>query len=427
MATILRLEPREGDLRRWTIGLAVSSDCRRLSAALVTARGRGMDVQPEIVDGVTTSIPGHVAGLFDQLTETSSLPAQELAGSVGNLRAALAELQSSTIDSLLRQAAVSPGKILAIGVCDPGLWSFSHQMANSYLTLCDAARLAETTGMNVIDALPARDVARGGQGGPLAPLAEWALLRHPTFNRLLVDLGRTARISYLPRTHDRFGSAPILSLEVGPGTRLIDFLAQRFSNGEHSFDPGGRFAVQGQRIEELLDHWLSDPYFRRPLPRWHPRGVRPDRFLIDAMQMAVEEGWAIRDLLCTATHFVADAVSLAVRRRLPEDVKIDEVLVSGGGQQNGMLLREIGVRFPRTPLTRVGELGIQDESLGPACVAILALFHLDQVPANRPEITGADVGRVLGRLTPGSPQSWQRLLAEMGASRPDVRPLRSAL
>jgi 1,6-anhydro-N-acetylmuramate kinase len=92
-----------------------------------------------------------------------------------------------------------------------------------------------------------------------------------------------------------------------------------------------------------------------------------------------------------------------------------------------MLLREIGARLPKTPLTPIGELGIQTEYFAPACAAILAFFHLDQVPANRPEITGTDLARVLGRLTPGSPQSMQRLLAEMGVSRPAVRPLRSAL
>ena len=83
--------------------------------------------------------------------------------------------------------------------------------------------------------------------------------------------------------------------------------------------------------------------------------------------------------------------------------------------------------MPEVSFTRIADLGIDSEALEPACIAILALFHVDQVPANRPEITGAEVARVLGRLTPGSPQSWQRLLAHMGASRPEVRPLRSAL
>ena len=78
-----------------------------------------------------------------------------------------------------------------------------------------------------------------------------------------------------------------------------------------------------------------------PLPRWHPRGVRPERFLTDALQLAVESGWSVRDLLCTATHFIAETVALALRKTLPEDAAVDELIVTGGGQHNGMLLREI--------------------------------------------------------------------------------------
>jgi anhydro-N-acetylmuramic acid kinase len=145
------------------------------------------------------------------------------------------------------------------------------------------------------------------------------------------------------------------------------------------------------------------------------------------MNLATQRGWSIRDVLCTATHLVAETIALVVRQHLPQDAKIDEVLITGGGEQNGMLLREIAMRLPRVPLARIGDLGLPSEAVGAAAAAILALLHVDQVPANRPEITGADTARVLGRLTPGSPQNWQRLLAEMATCRPAARCLRSAL
>jgi anhydro-N-acetylmuramic acid kinase len=208
---------------------------------------------------------------------------------------------------------------------------------------------------------------------------------------------------------------------------LLDMLVERLTDGEEAFDPGGRYAVQGRRVQELIDHWLADPYLRRPLPRWHPRGVRPERFLLEAVQMAVERGWSIRDLLCSATHFIAESVGLAVHLRMPSDLAVDQIILTGGGRHNGMLLRELGAVFPGLPLLPIEDIGIEAEALGPACYGLLALFYLDQVPANRPEVTGADLCRVLGRLTPGSPQSWQRLVAEMADARPTVRPLRSAL
>ncbi|MGQ9576599.1 MAG: anhydro-N-acetylmuramic acid kinase [Thermoguttaceae bacterium] len=427
MTTILRFDTHLRDDRRWVVGLLVSSDCRRVSACLVAAAGRGLDLGPEIIGITTADVPDETAARFGRLSEPhagSGTP--EPTETLATLLAELAEIQSSLINALLAQTGVAPGAILAVGVHDPGLWSLATTHRIGYVGLCDAGRVAERTGLNVIDAFPSRDIASGGLGGPLTALPQWTLLKDPGLNRVLLDLGRTTRLSYLPRDIPGQRGKRILSLEVGPGTRLLDLLTQRLTDREHPFDPGGRFAVQGGCIRELIDHWLADPYFRRPLPRWHPRGVRPERFLLDALRMAVERGWSVRDLLCTATHFIAQTVALALDR-LPEGPPVDQIVLTGGGRHNGLLLQQIGQSVAGVAMVPVEELGIEPEALEPACIGILALFYVDQLPASRPEITGAEVSRVLGRLTPGCPQGWQKLLSEMAAGRPAIRPLRSAL
>jgi hypothetical protein len=70
---------------------------------------------------------------------------------------------------------------------------------------------------------------------------------------------------------------------------------------------------------------------------------------------------------------------------------------------------------------------IHSEAPGPARVAILAFIHLDQVPANHREMTGAEVAPGLGSLTPGASQSWQRIASTIYGTRPMVRPFRSAI
>jgi 1,6-anhydro-N-acetylmuramate kinase len=72
-------------------------------------------------------------------------------------------------------------------------------------------------------------------------------------------------------------------------------------------------------------------------------------------------------------------------------------------------------------------LGIAAEALSPASAAVLAMLHIDQTPANLPYLTGASAPRVLGRLTPGSAKSWNRLLRDLAFSRPLVTPLRAAV
>lgn len=420
MAKLLRLDvPHSGDQCRFSVGVSVSSKCTQVSAALVGTVQRGLNVQAEPSAAVTASVPKETAAMFGPPAASAA------AGSLAVFRAQLAEIEAALVIDLLRGLGVAPGRVLAAGVHDPGLWNFDRSGSSGYLGLCDAARLAESTGLNVIDAFPARDLARGGQGGPIGAVAQWVLLKHPTRSRVLLDLGRTVRMTYLPPVAMESAALRILSFDVGPGTSMLDMLAARLSGGQHRFDPGGRLAVQGRRIPPLVEHWLADPYFDRPLPRWHPQGVRPERFLADSMQMAVDSGWSVRDLLCSATHFIAETIAGALRRRLPEDATLDEIVVTGGGQHNGMLLREIG-RLTELPIVRLSE-NIPGDALAPASNAVLALLHLDQVPANHTAITGAEIPRVLGRLTPGSPQNWQKLLRTTGGVSPTLRPLRSAM
>ena len=341
-------------------------------------------------------------------------------------RAQLADVQAALVNQLSASMALSTNRILAAGVHDPGLWSIVHGESAGYLGLCDAARLAESTGLNIVDAFPARDLALGGRGGPITAVAQWVLLRSQLRNRVLLDLGRTIRLTYLPAASADRAETKVVCFEVGPGMAILDMLAQRLTDGQQHFDPGGRLAVQGHRIEELIRHWMRNPYFELPPPRWHPQGVRPERFLGDALQMAVSAGWSVRDLLCTATCFIAEMIVDTLARRLPEATEFDEIIVTGGGQQNGMLLGEIG-RLIKAPLIRDSELHMPLGALEPACIGVLALLYMDQIPASHTAISKTETPRLLGRLTPGSPQTWQRLLETCAANSPALRPLRSAM
>lgn len=404
---IIRAFPRAArvpESSRWTAGILVSSDASIVAAALVATTGHGLDCQVEIVADAVAPVPTQLAQSIRQLTtgeSDSSISAAQAASQ-------LAEIESALVDEILLPAQLSRERLLLIGVDDPGVWRFDSKRRTDYVSLCDAARLAESTNCNVLEAFPARDLAQGGLGGPVSALAEWVLLKHKTRTRVLLDLGRTVRMTYLPASQ-LAGPSRVLSFDVGPGTRLLDLLARRLTDGAQSFDPGGSLAVQGGQIAELVSHWLDDPYFERTLPRWHPWGVRPERFLAEAVQMAVDRGWSIRDLLCSATHFIAETIPRAIARLLPAAPSIDEIILTGGGKQNGLLLRAITSRLNGVEMIDVADVGISPNALGAASAAVLALFQIDQTPGNHPAITGTAAPRTLGRLTPGPPQSWTRL------------------
>jgi anhydro-N-acetylmuramic acid kinase len=244
---------------------------------------------------------------------------------------------------------------------------------------------------------------------------------------LLVDLGHTTRMTYLPPANAAGAADRVLAMDVGPGMALLDRLAAQLTAGRLSFDPGGTLAVQGRQIPELLEQLLGAAQFQRSPPYWQPHGIAPDWFLDHAIGAAVASGWSMRDLLCTATHLIAESVARAVVRHVPKSPPLGQLVFAGGGQQNGFLLREIGRRLPNVEGVRVDSVGIRAPDLSALSVAVLTVMHLDHVAQTRPLTTGTEVPRVLGQLAPGRPTTWQRLLRELCASCPVTLPLRSAI
>ena len=403
---------------REVIGISVATDGTRATAVLAGVVGQGLRCQMQIAATATQDLPDDVSNVFYELASDRNVSPGRLADLSNRLAVAQAELLREV------SSAAQTDRLLVAGVLDPGVWHIVDDVPQAWIALSDAARLAETTGLNVIDAFPARDLARGGLGGPIDALPQWVLLHDVKKTRVLVDLGRTSHITYLPAGG---GAGGVLAMDAGPGTALADRLTSQLTEGKHRFDPGGRLAVQGRQIAELSEMLLASSYFEQAPPRWHPHGVSSDWFFDESIRAALEASRSMSDLLCTATHLIAESVVRTIEERLPKSPVVDELILTGGGVKNGFLLRELTRRLPGTPCRPIGELGIAAELLDAASVAVLALLHLDQVSATHTLITGTAAPRVLGRLTPGTPQNWQRLLRQLASNVPATMSLRSAI
>ena len=168
------------------------------------------------------------------------------------------------------------GRALVIGELEPGLWARPRGGLVGYLPLSDPARLADLTGINVIDAFPSRDLAQEGRGGPLSPLPDWLLLHHPSKTRVLIDLGPAVRVTYLPASRDA-AVQRITSFVAGPGMRLVNRFARQLTADKQAFDLGGHWPCKASAIGELLDHWLADAELTNPDGFPRPRESLSDR------------------------------------------------------------------------------------------------------------------------------------------------------
>ncbi len=191
-----------GQRKRWTIGLAVSRRCRTLTAALVGSEGHGLANRPETFAHRQVALAPGISQLFDRLSRGAGRSGADVA----LLAAQLAESQAALLDDFSADVAPVCDRVLAVAVDDRGLWHDAGGLA-LWTGLCDSARLADLSGQNVIDAFAARDLAQDGRGRPLLALPSWLLLRDPQKNRIVVEIGRRWKLSYLPASRDAAGAA----------------------------------------------------------------------------------------------------------------------------------------------------------------------------------------------------------------------------
>ena len=396
-------------------------------AALVEAVGRGLDCRVRVRASAQCQLDDSIRDRYAAVASGNKSPA-----AVAYLARHLAVVQANMVRQVSSQAPdLGVNQVLLMGVHEAGFWHEADGVPIARLGICDTAALAHATGISVVDAFPDRDLAQGGRGGPVEALAQWVLLHDAKQQRVLVDLGRTIRLTYLPASSEAMGADRVIALEVGPGLSLTNTLARQLTEGKHDFDPGGRLAVQGRQVPELLSNFQAGSESEKGFPI----GTPPDRptesptksHVHASVAKALDARLSLRDVLCTATHYIAESVARCITERIPKRPPLAELVVTGGGEQNGFLLREIAGRLPELSLVRIGDLGYGPHELEPAAVAVLAILHIDQVPQTHTSISGTPAPRVLGRLTPGSPQNWQRLVRHIAENQPKMMALRSAI
>jgi anhydro-N-acetylmuramic acid kinase len=302
--------------------------------------------------------------------------------------------------------------VQCIGCSGQTIWHDVQGRFPSTMALGMASVVAERLGVTTVSDFRSRDVAAGGQGIPLEALADFLLYGHPQQDRVVLHLGGLAHVIGMPagcRLQE------MTAFEAAPCNVLLNTLMYHLTNGRESHDAGGKHAVQGKCLEPLLDKWLSHPFFQRRPPRSVVRHHFNEEFVVRVVQQARELQGTLHDLLCTATHFVARSITLALRHLLPARMLAGRVLLGGGGVRNGFLWHLLEQHLAGVSLCKTDEVGMPAQACKAAAFAVLAALTMDGVPGNVPSATGAAGSRLLGCLTPGSSGNWAHCLAWMAA------------
>ncbi len=330
------------------------------------------------------------------------------AAALCRLHAELGEWLAESALAVIEEAGLRPEDVDVVGTHGQTVW---HEppvagVRGATLQLGDPATIAERTGIPVVSDFRARDVAAGGQGAPLVPWQDRVLFSAPGRRRVLQNIGGMGNLTWLP---PRGEAGPLLAFDTGPGNAPIDAAVELATDGRERYDRNGARARRGKVDRALLERLLAAPFFAQAPPKSTGREVfgRP---YVEAIAREGGEPDEARwdDIVATLTALTAWSIVDAMRRwALPRG--IDEVVVSGGGARNPVLLEMVREGLAPVPVVTGEALGIDPDAKEAMAFAALAWAHVHGIPGNVPGATGARGPRVLGSWTPGA------------AGRPDPR------
>jgi len=308
------------------------------------------------------------------------------------LHVALGERFAAAILQLLAEAKVAPRDVAFVGSHGQTIW---HEPGRATLQLGDPAVIAERVGIRVVSDFRARDVAAGGQGAPLVPLVDVLLFGHPERGRLLLNIGGIANVTWVPRRGETSAS---LAFDTGPGVAVIDAVTRRIDPAA-PYDVGGEHARRGQQSARVLDALLADPFFVARPPKSTGREQFGSEYAERLLASVREAGGSENDAVATAVALTVETIARGIERWTPAP-PADELVVSGGGARNPVLLAQLTARVQPRPVVGFDRLFFDGEAKEALAFAFLGFLTSLGKAGNLPTATGARGPRVLGHVTP---------------------------
>ena len=287
---------------------------------------------------------------------------------------ALTDRYADAVSTLLQNSPVPREQITAVGCHGQTIrhlpaQSFSWQIGNPAL-------LAATTALPVIADFRSGDLARGGQGAPLAPAFHQAFFADRQERRMVVNIGGIANVSCLAP------GEPVRGWDTGPGNTLLDAWYRRHHK-RGRWDESGQWAASGAVHEDLLSRLLNDPYFQAPAPK----STGPEHFNLEWLESHAGlrlDRLADADVQATLLELTVRPIATAAAT-----MAADRVIVAGGGAFNTRLRHCLTERLGGIPLVASDEFGIPADQVESAGFAWLARerWHGRSVPLQA--VTGA--------------------------------------
>ncbi len=366
-------------------GLMSGTSLDGIDAVLVRVHGHGPATKYEQLAFVTHPFP---KGVKEFVLE-NSLPGHGSVDALCSMSILLAHLFADAVKAVAAEAGIPLESIDLIGSHGQTVHHMPQEQKlfgkriTSTLQLGDPSTIAKLTGITTVGDFRTGDMALGGEGAPLVPYFDYVAFRSAAKKRALLNIGGIANITVLPKRCTLEG---VRAFDTGPGNMVIDGLMKRLYNKE--YDEGGGVAATGRILPVLLDALRRHPFFTMKPPKSTGR----EMFLASARKADPA------DIVATATEFTAMMVYDQYRRFGAMKEKLDELIVSGGGANNPVLMDALQHYFYPAVVTTMDAIGCSSDAKEAVCFAILANETISGNPSNVPSVTGASAPAVLGKI-----------------------------
>jgi 1,6-anhydro-N-acetylmuramate kinase len=351
---------------RLVVGCMTGTSIDALDAALVRIRGHGLAMRCEFIRGVTHDLGPVRAGLralADQRAMT--------AGEIARLSREFALLHAAAVRDLLgRGGAVRPALVAVHGQ------TVFHEPPSSW-QMFNGAVLAHELGVPVVFDLRGADLAAGGQGAPITPLADWIMFRtaEPT---AVVNLGGFCNATLLPPEPTRADAGAavdrIEGFDVCACNHLLDRIAREALGC--AFDADGAAALSGN-VDDAARRGLAEALVTQSRAgRSLGTGDETWRW-VDRWQGRL----AGKDLAATACAAIAGAIASRLG-------PVGAVLLAGGGARNRALVGALERAMPGSKTDTTAARGVPIEFREACAMGVLGAMCADRVPITLPKVTG---------------------------------------
>jgi anhydro-N-acetylmuramic acid kinase len=385
------------------LGLMSGTSADGIDVALARIFGAPPNLKANLLGHTTFKFPPAIRKEILRVAEQHPISA----GDLSQLNFRLGELFAEAALAACRKFRVPRSKIFLIGSHGQTIFHQGRPVAYfaartaSTLQVGEPAIIAARTGITTVGDFRPADIALGGQGAPLVPYADYLLYRHPKLGRVSLNLGGIANVTVIPAAAKL---QQVSAFDTGPSNMLIDALVSHFSHGLQRFDKNARLASQGRSIPALLDELLRDPYLRLAPPKSTGREYYGRAYVKKLLTLGHGYRAKPNDFIRAATIFTALSIVDALNRFVLPKTKIHQLIVSGGGAHNPLILAQLSAALPGIEILPSSNLGIPEDAKEAFAFALLAYETFHQRPANIPSATGARGPAILGKISYAPPR-----------------------